>query len=229
MPFSPPDAASILAHLDGVTREKVFVEDRTFLIDRPTRADKLLDHPGVHEASQKDDYMPYWAELWPAARMLAKVLLKEPLPENAVALELGCGLGLAGVVALSRGLEVVFTDYDATALKFAADNARCNGFTKFRTLQLDWREPPADVQTPIILASDLTYEARNIEPIVNCIRALLSPGGIALVTDQNRIAAETFRTHLTRVGLTYTTQPVKAGAPGAPREKGTLYRIAAPQ
>lgn len=225
MPFTAPDPAVILAHLRDVTREKVFLEDQTFLIDRPDRADKLLDHPEVHQASQRDDYMPYWAELWPAARMLAKVLLKEPLPQGAVTLELGCGLGLAGVVGLYRGLEVIFSDYDASALKFAADNARINGFTNFRTLQLDWRQPPADLKVSVVLGSDLTYEARNVEPIVKCLKSVLAPDGFALVTDQDRIPAEIFRTELTRADLRFTTRPLKAGVPGGRRSKGTLFRI----
>ena len=40
------------------------------------------------------------------------------------ALEVGCGLGLPGIVALSMGLQVTFSDYDACALRFAADEAR---------------------------------------------------------------------------------------------------------
>jgi predicted nicotinamide N-methyase len=228
MPFSAPDAAAILPKLGDLTREKVFVEDLTFLISRPDRADKLLDHPEVHEASQKDDYMPYWAELWPAARMLAKVLVKEPLPENAVALELGCGLGLAGIVALSRGLEVVFSDYDASALAFAADNARLNGFTRFRALQLDWRFPPADLKVGLILGSDLIYEARNVAPVIACVQSVLLPGGQALITDQNRVPAGSFQDALGQAGLLFTTQAVKAARPGGPREKGTLYRIRRP-
>ena len=228
MSFTAPDAAAMLAKVGDLTREKVFVDDQTFVLSRPARSDKLLDHPEVHEANFKDDYMPYWAELWPAARMLAKILVKEPLPESGTALELGCGLGLAGIVALSRGLDVVFSDYDATALKVAADNARLNGFTSFRTLQLDWREPPADLRVSLILGSDLIYEARNVDPVIACIGAVLLPGGQALITDQNRIPAEAFQNALSAAGLSFTMQVVKAGQPGGVRSKGTLYRIRRP-
>lgn len=228
MPFTAPDAAAILPKLGDRAREKVFVEDRTFLISRPDRADKLLDHPEVHEASRKDDYMPYWAELWPAARMLAKILVKEPLPEKAVALELGCGLGLAGVVALARGIDVIFSDYDASALAFAADNARLNGLTNFQTLQLDWRFPPPELKVALILGSDLIYEARNVVPVIACIQSLLLPGGQALITDQNRVPAASFQESLAKANLHFSTQAVKAGQPGGKREKGTLYRIQRP-
>lgn len=223
--FSAPDPAAILANLGDLVREKVFVEDRALLIDRPERSDKLLDHPEVHAAFARDEYMPYWAEVWPAARMLAKVLVREPLPEHTVALELGCGLGVAGLVLLSRGHEVIFSDYDACALKFAADNARLNGFERFRTLQLDWRHPPPELRVPLVIGSDLIYEVRNVEPLVSCIGKVLLPGGQCFVTDQDRIPGPAFQEALRGAGLSFTTQPVKAGEPGGRRLKGTLYRI----
>jgi predicted nicotinamide N-methyase len=223
--FSAPDPAAILAKLGDLVREKVFLDGLTLEIDRPERSDKLLDHPEVHEAFARDEYMPYWAELWPAARMLAKVLVREPIPQGAVALELGCGLGLAGLVLLSRGLEVIFSDYDACALKFAADNAILNGFDRFRTLQLDWRQPPPELQASLIVGSDLIYEVRNVEPLVSCIGKVLAPGGRCLVTDQDRIPGPAFQEALRAAGMSFTTQVVKAGEPGGRRLKGTLYRI----
>src|SRR5579864_5209689 len=134
-PVPPPEA--ILARLGPIVRETVIVEGRSFLIERPSESDRLLDEPAVHAAFQRDEYMPYWADLWPAARMLAKVLLHESWPAGTQALEIGCGLGLAGIVALAMGLEVTFSDYDTCALRFAAANARLNGLTGFHTLQLD--------------------------------------------------------------------------------------------
>ncbi len=224
--FSAPDSAAILAKLGDLTREKVIVDSLTFQIVRPSRSDKLLDHPAVHEAFQRDEYMPYWAELWPAARMLAKALVHEPLPQSGIALELGCGLGLGGLVALSRGLEVIFSDYDPCALKFAADNARLNHLLKFRTLQLDWRHPPADLRVPLVIGSDLIYEARNVPPLVAFLQRVVEPGGHALITDQDRTCAPAFREALAAAGLAFTTQSLKAGEPGGRRLKGTLYRIA---
>ena len=117
----------------------MIVEGRTFVIDRPGESDRLMEHPAVRAASAGDEYLPYWAELWPASRMLAKAILREPWQPGLEALEVGCGLGLPGIAALAAGLRVIFSDYDATALHFAAANARDNGFHDFRLLQLDWR------------------------------------------------------------------------------------------
>src|SRR5215207_8575862 len=114
--------------LGELVRDRVLIEDRAFVITHPRNTDRLLDVPAVREAFQQDEYMPYWADLWPGSRMLGKYLLKQSWPGGLTALEIGCGLGLSGIVALSLGMKVVFSDYDATALKFAADNARANGF-----------------------------------------------------------------------------------------------------
>src|SRR5215471_20973705 len=105
--------------------------------------------------------------------MLAKAILREPWLPGQEALEVGCGLGLPGIAALAAGLRVTFSDYDPCALRFAADNARLNGFTEFRTLSLDWRRPPAELRVPVLLASDLIYELRNVEPIVSFISQIL--------------------------------------------------------
>jgi predicted nicotinamide N-methyase len=219
-----PAAESILEQLGPLVREKVFVEEKTFVITRPEKSDCLLDHPAVHRAFDADEYMPYWADLWPAARMLAKAILRGEWAGQD-ALEIGCGLGLAGVVGLSRGLRVTFSDYDPCALHFAADNARLNGFTEFKTLLLDWRNPPPDLKTPVLFGSDLIYELRNVEPLVSFIKRVLAPGGLCLITDQDRVPAQALRDNLSAQGMEFTTQIMRAGEPGGRRLKGTLYRI----
>jgi predicted nicotinamide N-methyase len=215
----PPEA------LGPIVRDKIIIEDREFIIERPGESDKLLDQPAVRAAFADDEYMPYWADLWPAARMLAKVILREPWPPGLEALEIGCGLGLPGIAALAAGLRVTFSDYDPTALRFAAANARRNGFSDFRTLQIDWRHPPADMTWSVILASDLIYEVRNVEPLATVIAGVLAPGGVCLMTDQDRVPSSLLREALPQAGLTFTTQLVRAGEPGGRRYKGTLYRI----
>lgn len=218
----------MLDKLGPILRETVIIEDRNFLIEHPGEADRLVNLPAVHDAFAKDEYMPYWADLWPASRMLAKAILHEPWPAETHALEVGCGLGLPGIVALSIGLRVTFSDYDACALRFAADNARLNGFDRFDTLQLDWRSPADDLRAQVILASDLVYELRNVAPIVAFIKKVLLPGGVCLLTDQDRVPAHALKEMLQAEGLAFATKMMRAGEPGGVRLKGTLYRITYP-
>lgn len=219
LPRTPPEV------LGPPVRERVIVEDKTFLIERPGDSDRIMDHPEVRSMFAAQQYMPYWADLWPASRMLAKAIVRESWPAGVEALEIGCGLGLPGIAALSVGLRVAFSDCDATALEYAAANARLNGFDNFRLLTLDWSTPPKDLQVPVVLASDLLFEIRNVEPIVNLIRSVLAPEGVCLLTDQDRVPAHVLREALPASGLFFTTQVMRAGEPGGRRVKGTLYRI----
>ncbi len=221
----PPLPETPLDAITDLVREQVIVEGRTFLIDRPDESDRLLDHPAIRSAFAADEYLPYWADLWPASRMLAKAILREPWAPGPEALEIGCGLGLPGIAALARGLRVTFSDYDRTALRFAADNARLNGFDDFRLRAIDWRSPPEDLQVPVVLASDLIYELRNVEPLVGLIKKVLQPDGLCLMTDQDRVPSYSLREALGDSGFEFTTQVMHAGEPGGRRMKGTLYRI----
>ena len=216
---TPPEA------ITEIVRDTVYVGDYSFRIDRPVDWDKLLDHPWVRSAAASDDYVPYWAQLWPAARMLAKVVVREKWIQPLPVLEIGCGLGLAGIAALARGLKVTFSDVDETALRFAADNARLNGFKGFTTLPLDLRCPPNDIQYPVVIGSDLMYEERLVDPLVNLLDAVLAPGGLCLITDPDRTPARVFRWKLAEAGYDVAPERVRAGEPGGERTKGTLYRI----
>lgn len=224
-PMRPPHATPHDA-IREVVRERVIVGKHEFAIDKPTASDDLLDHPAIHSAFASDDYLPYWADIWPAARMLAKAVLVEEWRAGAKrALEIGCGLGLPGIAALAGGLHVTFSDYDTTALQYAAHNAGLNGFDAFETRHLDWRTPPAELSFDVLLASDLTYEAKHIEPLVALLQHALRPGGLCLWTDQDRPTSGLWREELQRLGWPVESRIVRTSVPGGDRFRGTLYRI----
>ncbi|CAN5584096.1 hypothetical protein BH11PLA2_BH11PLA2_34910 [soil metagenome] len=223
---TPPEATT-----DRV-RDKVIVEGKTFTIERPRGLDQVFDHPAVRAAYAADEYIPYWADLWASARMMAKTILREPWEKITPhfgsplrCLELGCGLGLGGIAALSQGLHVTFSDCDEGAVQFAVTNAKLNKFRDFAALPIDFRSPPDDVTFPVIIGSDVMYEERLVEPLVELIDKLLLPGGLCLITDPDRLAAKSFRWLVQNAGLDVDPQFVRAGEPGGDRTKGTLYRI----
>jgi predicted nicotinamide N-methyase len=204
-------------------RDEVTVSGRTFLFDRPAGLDHLFDHPAVRSAYACDEYIPYWADLWPAAVMLGEVVLAEPWADNLEALEFGCGLGVSGMCALSRGLHVTFSDVDEAAVQLAASNARLNGFHHFETAAIDLRAAP-ERQFPVLLAADVCYELRLTEAVAKFVKLALAPGGLALLTDTDRYSARPLRWLLDQEGLDVVTTPMKAGPPGNV-QNGFLYRI----
>lgn len=227
MPFADSSAFLHTTPLEAVSQRinrSITIGSKTFQIAYPGNADELLDHPSTQSAFHADQYMPYWAELWPSSQMLGKVLMQQAWPANHRALEIGCGVGLAGIVALSLGMHVTFSDYDATAVEFAAENAIANGFTNFKKLPLDWRFPP-DLQVPLLLAADVIYEERNIAPLITFMQTVLKPEGICLLSDSDRSTRGGFCYALKQAKLKFTRQPVSVVGHEGREVKGSVYKI----
>jgi predicted nicotinamide N-methyase len=139
---------------------------------RPAAPEDLLDE----EAFERDEFLPYWAELWPAASALAAALPADLRGVRVV--ELGCGLGVPSLVAAARGAEVVATDWAADAIDLLGQNAERNGLT-LRAKVWDWRTP-WDERFDLTLAADVLYERRNVEPLVRALQRLAPEGLIGL-------------------------------------------------
>ncbi len=131
---------------------------------RPVAPDRLIDV----EAFAADEFLPYWAELWPAALALAAVL--PPTLAGVRVVELGCGLGVPSLVAAARGAEVVATDWAADAIELLGQNAARNGLA-LRAEARDWREAWSE-RFDLALAADVFYEQRNVEPVLARLREL---------------------------------------------------------
>jgi predicted nicotinamide N-methyase len=72
--------------------------------------------------------VPFWATVWPAAQLLARVVQTEPAwVRGQTVLDVGCGSGVAGIAAVYAGAtRVVAHDIDPVALAIAAKNATAN-------------------------------------------------------------------------------------------------------
>ena len=67
---------------------------------RPREPDALIDEAAFAD----DEFMPYWAELWPSGLALARALPTRL--DGLRVVELGCGLGVPSLAAAARGAEV---------------------------------------------------------------------------------------------------------------------------
>jgi predicted nicotinamide N-methyase len=189
-------------------------------LEKPRNPDDLISEADF----ARDERLPYWADLWPAAVVLADHLLTErrlmgEVSHHPRALELGCGIGLVTIAAMRAGYDVVATDYYEDALLFAARNAwRANG-REPAVRMVDWRAVPDDLGTyDLILAADVLYERPHATLISALLARALSPDGRALISDQGRVALQEFLDPLGPLGLTHRTvhqerRPVHPPAP----------------
>lgn len=196
---------------------------KTYRIVRPVAADALIDE----EDFERDERLPYWAELWPSAISLARYLSREDVSGRRT-IELGCGLGLPSVVALARGARVLATDHYAAALDFAAHNARLNTGRTLETALLDWRAPETESLGifDLVFAADVLYEARNAPVLAALVPRLLAPGGEVILADPRRQAAPAFMERMEDLGFRISTEEDAVCQEG-PEVKVLLHRLRA--
>lgn len=174
-----------------------------FHLTLPANPDAFLDDAEVHAAHEQTEYMPYWAYLWPSALHMAKLVRQADWPAGSEILELGAGIGLVGLAALSSGHAVTFSDYEPQAVQLSLYNAERNGLAERASGQtFDWRQPLAK-QFPIIVGCEVIYEDRNHEPILKLLQSMLAPGGVAWFGDGGRWRAERFSKLLPEFGFDY--------------------------
>ena len=151
-----------LAGLEGSLRRRFRVVETTVAVDgrrvdilHPASAEDLIDEADF----ALDERLPYWAELWPSARVLAERLLQQEGAGRTL-IELGCGSGLVATCASLSGFEVVVSDYYEDATRFARVNAWRNHAPVPNALVLDWRALPPAPKTATIKAAQSGRPAR---------------------------------------------------------------------
>ncbi len=176
----------------GWTEREVQLGERRFSLLVPAAPDDVLFHLEDHAAPASGlGPDPYWAQLWPTSIQLAEKILASDWPPGATAIELGCGIGLAGLAALAKGMHVTLSDYNPIAVDLAVENARRCGFEHVVGLVLDWRDPPPQT-FDVVLASDVIYDRLLHGPLMNAIARLSHPGTVVWIADGGRSATEDF-------------------------------------
>ena len=149
-------------------------------IVRPPSAEELIDEAAFDE----EEFLPYWAELWPSGVSLARHVATRDLHGLRV-LELGCGLGLPALAAARRGADVLATDWSEDAIELLGRNAERNGVF-LHVAHVRWSEPEPLLRAApwdLVLGADLLYEARNAEQLAELLPHL---GGEVLLAEPGR-------------------------------------------
>jgi predicted nicotinamide N-methyase len=180
-----------------VVSEKIACAGSEFEMLHPRSADELISE----DEFNVDERLPYWAEVWPSARVLANHLAKEPSSGRSL-LELGCGCGFVAIVARHLGYRVVATDYYKAACEFVRLNAARHNMGDVTARHVNWRDWPDDLgQFDIVIAADVLYEAGYGKLVASVIARTLLPHGRSIVADPARYHAATFLQECAAMGL----------------------------
>jgi predicted nicotinamide N-methyase len=168
---------------------------RIFSILRPADIDVLLDRV-VDDPEQN---LPYWSEIWPSGVALADAIyLDQELITGKRVLELGCGVGITAIAALEAGANLIASDYSSDSLLLCRYNALDNAGREPDTLRINWRNPSqllfdlAGDGFPVVLAADVLYEERDVEPLLALLGRLVAPNGLLWLAEPGRRVSQLF-------------------------------------
>jgi predicted nicotinamide N-methyase len=173
---------------DDLVEHVVALPGRDLALLAPRDGEALLSE----EAFAQEEFLPYWAELWPSGLALARAVARRPLTGRRV-IELGCGLGLPAIAAALAGGRVLATDWSADAVAMTARNARRND-APLDVAVFRWDADPAALGPPwpLVLASDVLYEARNVPALLRLLPRLTAASGEVWLADPGRAPAAGF-------------------------------------
>jgi predicted nicotinamide N-methyase len=159
---------------------------------------------------------PLFGLLWPSGMHLAERMAQRPVTGERI-LEIGCGLGLASLVAHRRGAWVTASDCHPLAHAFLDENARLNGLPPLRYRHGLWgraalREDGLPVLTAakdaqlvglfdLIVGSDILYERDDAGTLAQFIHEQAAPTSEIWVIDPNRGNRAAFHKHMALLGF----------------------------
>lgn len=201
--------------------------DVTLSVTRPESIDAVLDHV-IDDPEQN---LPYWAEIWPSGIALATELLNTPaLVQGKPVIELGSGVGITAAAALMAGADINITDYSPYSLLLAEINCLRAGQPAPPSRQINWRNHDAHLfqesgeQWPVVLAADVLYERRDIEPVLDVLDRITAPDGMVLLAEPGRQPAKDAMELATRRGWEIKTHKHTGPWPD-PKEAGVEVTV----
>lgn len=216
--------AELVASLERrfvTVNDDVRVGDRAINILRPRSADDLISESDF----DRDERLPYWAELWPSSTILANFIVADVRPRGSL-IELGAGIGLVSIAAAIAGHDVTASDYYEDALAFARANSFRNLGYEITTALVDWRDvSPQMPRFDTVLASDVLYESRYAPLVAGVIDRLLAADGTAYVADPGRVAAVAFTDACAERRLDIRSRASSPYLAGTIRQSITVYEI----
>lgn len=146
--------------------------------------------------------IPFWAELWPASIGLSKFIIQnKQIFEGKTVLELGAGVGLAGITAKLAGASAVHSDFIPKAFEFIHLNCALNGLTTPEVFLADWRNFPDNVgKFDVVIGGDILYEKTLHDDLIRVFEKTLKINGEVWLADPRRDYAKVFMEKVLDIG-----------------------------
>jgi len=137
----------------------------------------------------------YWDRIWPPEVALSEFLINQFFPTKLTGvkvLEIGCGTGLAGVVAAQLGAFTMFSDMVPLTLEAVKETCQLNRISNFGTCTLNWSEKIVIKERyDLVLGSEVFYDEAILTDISRVLEQVLAPGGKGMFCDPNRLGLDT--------------------------------------
>jgi predicted nicotinamide N-methyase len=170
----------------GAEKVSLTICGRNFKFFLPRNIEKFIDLE-----NPMNDF-PLWPKVWPSSMILADYVASRPVENGKKILEIGAGIGIAGVAAAAFGHDVVISECNEDALEFARANAIINGQENVPVVSIDWNNPKSIGSFEQIIGSEVVFRNEDFAPLQNFFKTFLKPGGNVILTSEIRGATIEF-------------------------------------
>lgn len=156
---------------------------------------RFLKPKSIDPYIDPDDVMqgfPMWAKLWEASAVLVQQMADLPVDQKRSILELGSGLGVAGITAAAMGHDVTLTEYDSNAVDYLQANAAMNNCDRAVVRRLDWFQPDLEGNFDLIIGSELVYQEEAVDTLGHIFERYLKPDGKIILAEKVRPTGAVF-------------------------------------
>lgn len=192
--------------------------------DMPRYLDRLVGKTRPGESVE----LPLWAKIWPSCLMLGMFLTRCPIEEGARVIELGAGVGVAGLVAAKKGVAVTVTDIEPDALLFSKIGALKNDVADLvDVVHCDFTKDELGQRYDMIVGCEILYQDHVYEPLHEFLEAHLSTAStaeIVIALDGVRKGKGFFQRAEGRYAMMRQSFPYKDVETGQERSS-VLYRL----
>lgn len=211
---------NIVSEKYEVAFENVSVGNHKLQVLQVIDLDKYID--SLAEKSRESIELPFWAKIWPASILLSYYLSSKAMDQKRGSLmELGCGIGVAGLFAAVRGFDVTLSDNNHEAIAFTKINILKNNLQdKAKVLHVDFARDRLSQKFDYIIGSEITYLESVYRGLVKFILFHLnssSSSEVILAADYRRQAKKFFQAakkefHIDQKNIGYKGMVDQSGA-----------------